>query len=184
MRFRTAVRATCVASLALVCTASTAAARAPQSSGGPAMRASVTVLARTQWVRPVPGPIVRRYIAPATPYGPGHRGIDFRTTASTNVVAAGGGRVLFAGSVAGDFHVTIRHPTSGWVVGYSNLASVAVRSGQLVRAGDVIGRAGGHLVHHDPTTVHVSLRIDGQYRDPATLLGVAGRPRVHLVPLG
>ena len=139
--------------------------------------------ARSHWVWPANGPIVRRFIAPTTRYGPGHRGIDIQVADRSPVGATGAGRVLFAGLVAGNLHVTVQHATSGWVTGYSNLATVVVRPGQRVRAGEIIGRSGGHLARHQRSSLHFSLRIAGEYRDPEILLGTRRRAWVHLVPL-
>ena len=158
----------------MLCIASVVTIAPPARAATPAVR----------WVRPVQGPIVRRFIAPVTIYGPGHRGVDIQSSDGVPVGAAASGRVLFAGLVAGHLHVTVRHPTSGWVTGYSNLASVAVRPGMQVRAGEMIGRIGGTLANHRRSTLHFSLRIAGQYRDPETLFGSGPRARVHLVPFG
>ncbi|HYU56545.1 MAG TPA: M23 family peptidase, partial [Actinomycetota bacterium] len=59
---------------------------------------------------PVRGPVIRPFEAPASPYGPGHRGIDIAATPDTVVGAAEGGVVAFAGVVAGARYVSIDHP--------------------------------------------------------------------------
>ena len=116
---------------------------------------------------PVDGPVVEPFHV-EHPFGPGNRGIDYAVAPCTPVRAAADGEVIFAGPVAGTLHVTIRH-ADGLRTSYSFLASVDVRAGQTVRAGDVVGRS-VEVVHfgvRDPT---------GTYLDPATLFS-AGRRR-------
>lgn len=123
----------------------------------------------TSWVKPVAGPILRPFIAPATPYGPGHRGVDFGVAVNTPVRAAGAGRVIFAGRVAGVLHIVVLHPASQWRTGYSFLDTARVRAGDWVAGGQVIGTAGSDRTHRATGSVHVSLRIDGGYVDPMAL---------------
>jgi murein DD-endopeptidase MepM/ murein hydrolase activator NlpD len=144
-----------------------------------AMPAAVPV-----WTRPVTGPVVRVFQAPRTPYGPGHRGVDFAASPGTAVVAAGAGRVVFAGWIGPSAHVVVRHPINGWRTGYSFLAALAVRSGDEVGAGTVVGIAGGLGDGHDGSVLHFSLRIGDEYVDPMILF----RPldlatAVHLAPM-
>jgi hypothetical protein len=122
---------------------------------------------------PVEGPVVDHFRPPATPYGPGNRGIDFRTEPGATVRAAADGEVVFAGQVGSSRHVVVLHP-DGLRTSYSYLASVDVRRGDEVRRGDAVGRAG-----HE---VHFGVRAGDRYLDPEPLL--AGRePEVHLVPV-
>lgn len=86
--------------------------------------------------------------------------------------AAAAGVVTFAGQVAAGRHVTVVH-ADGVRTSYSFLAGVAVRAGQAVQAGQVLGTAG--------TSFHFGARIGEAYVDPAVLLGVAGPAR--LVPV-
>ena len=46
---------------------------------------------------PVDAPVVDGFRPPTTPYGPGNRGLEYATVAGTEVRAAAGGRVTFAG---------------------------------------------------------------------------------------
>ncbi|MFZ4515225.1 MAG: murein hydrolase activator EnvC family protein [Acidimicrobiia bacterium] len=142
-------------------------------------------LAPGAWLRPVPGAIVRVFIAPSHPYGPGHRGVDFAVAPNEPVRAAGPGVVTFAGAVAGTLHVVVAHP-NGIRTGYSYLAEISVTPGERVSAGAVLGRAGPGVgtAEHGVDTVHFSLRVGEEYRDPMELfrpvdLGAI----VHLAPL-
>lgn len=123
------------------------------------------------FVVPVPGPVVDPWRAPAGRYGAGNRGIDFATTPGEVVRASGDGEVVFAGQVGGSLHVVVLHP-GGVRTSYSFLASIAVRRGDRVRQGDVVGTA--------ERSVHFGVRVGDDYVDPATLL--AGTVEVHLVP--
>lgn len=115
------------------------------------------------YVHPVDAPILDPFRAPASPYGPGNRGLEYDTAAGEAVGAAAPGVVTFAGPVAGALHVTVLHP-DGRLTSYSFLAEVAVRRGQVLERGEVVGTTAG--------PVHVSVREEGVYVDPAGLFGV------------
>src|SRR6185312_12906948 len=134
------------------------------------------------WLRPVDGAVVHPFEAPASVYGAGHRGADLAATPGTAVLAANDGVVSFAGSVAGTLHVTITH-AGGLRTSYSFLASVAVRRGQSVARGDVVGTAGGTGPDHDGTVLHLGLRVGDRYVDPMQLFHPSDLTKlVHLVP--
>ena len=134
------------------------------------------------WSRPVAGAVTRPFREPPGPYGAGHRGVDFVAASGTEVRASGDGTVSFAGDVAGSLHVVVTHD-GGLRTSYSFLSSVAVRAGQRVTRGQVLGQAGGSGDEHGPGVVHFGLRIGERYVDPMVLF----RPRdltalVRLVP--
>ena len=123
---------------------------------------------------PVDSEVVDPFRAPTSRYGPGNRGVDYATVPGTPVAAAAAGVVAFAGPVAGSLHVTVHH-ADGIRTTYAFLASVSVRRGQGVAAGDELGRAGASL--------HWSARAGDAYLDPLALLArdrASGRAR--LVP--
>jgi hypothetical protein len=123
---------------------------------------------------PVDEPVIDRFRPPATPYGPGNRGIDYSTAPGEEVRAAAGGEVVFAGRVGLSQHVVVLHP-DGLRTSYSFLAEVDVRRGDHVERGDVVGRAGHEL--------HFGVRAgDDRYLDPEALLA-GGPPEVHLVAI-
>src|SRR6476660_5488209 len=109
---------------------------------------------------PVGAPVHDPFRAPDTPYGPGHRGIEYDTTPGTPVAAVTEGTVIFAGEVAGVLWVSIRHP-DGVRTAYGPLAGVAVAVGAPVSTGDVVGTTAGRLL--------LTARLDGNYFDPALL---------------
>lgn len=119
---------------------------------------------------PVDAPIVDHFRAPACPWCPGNRGLEYRVAAGTAVRAAAAGTVTFAGVVAGTRYVVVAH-ADGLRATYGGLASSHLRTGDRVAAGAVVGRSGDRL--------HFGLRRDATYVDPEPLLGrVVGRPRL------
>ncbi|OAH51967.1 murein hydrolase activator EnvC family protein [Microbacterium oleivorans] len=129
------------------------------------------------WRLPAEGAsVVAAFEAPAHDYGAGHRGIDIGPVAGP-VVAPAAGVVAFAGTVVDRDVVTIDHG-GGWVTSVEPIApSVAV--GDAVEAGDPIGTVstGGHA---PAGTLHVGVRLDGEYVNPLLLLGRV--PRAILLP--
>ena len=134
------------------------------SMGAIATALAPAAAAQTVVLRPpVDAPIIDPFRAPETAYGQGNRGIEYDTTAGVGVDAAGPGLVVFAGPVAGRSWVTVLH-RGGLRTSYGPLSFVAVTAGDLVEVGDRIGSTAGPL--------HFTTRVDGDYVDPTTLLGV------------
>jgi murein DD-endopeptidase MepM/ murein hydrolase activator NlpD len=124
------------------------------------------------WMWPVSGPVIRGFDPPISPYGSGHRGVDIAAPFGTPVLSPAPGTVTFAGQVAGHLFITLDHG-GGLESTYSWLASIAVRKGDQVVTGDVIGSSGsGH-----PTDVianlHLGVRLHDVYVDPLDYLGPA-----------
>ena len=130
------------------------------------------------WTRPVDGRVVKPFVAPATRFGPGHRGVDFAARPGTPVRAAGPGIVVFAGTIAHKRYVVILH-RGNLRTSYSYLRTIKIRRGQRVREGQVIATTSG-------TSLHFGLRLGPDYEDPMTLFAT-GPPDlpavVHLVPV-
>lgn len=124
---------------------------------------------------PVDRAVVDPFRRPATPYGPGNRGLDYATERGETVTAAADGEVVFAGTVGTGRHVVVLHG-DGIRTSYSFLAGIDVRRGDTVRQGDPVGTAGG-------TGLHFGARAGDRYVDPALLLA-QGTTDVHLVPTG
>jgi len=122
--------------------------------------------------------VVRGFEPPATRYGPGHRGVDLAGGAGAAVLAAGGGVVGFAGSVAGRGVVTVVH--GGLRTTYEPVEAL-VTAGEVVLTGEPIGvlRPGGHcgLLR---TCLHWGLLRGQEYLDPLALL--SSRP-ARLLPV-
>ena len=135
---------------------------------------------------PLAGAVVRGFDARAGPYGPGHRGIDVAASVGEVVRAPAAGEVVFSGPVAGTTWISVR-VAPGVVVTIGPLLD-DVAPGGRVRASALVGRvAPGHAPGHAPgaagpaATLHLSVRVDGEYVDPLAYL--VDRPRPRLAPL-
>lgn len=131
------------------------------------------------WVWPIaPFHLDRPFVAPAHPYGPGHRGIDLRPVEpGVAVRAPADGVIAFSGQVAGRGVLTIDHG-DGLV---STLEPVVsdLAAGTRVTGGAPLGdiAEGGHSASG---TLHFGVRLHGEYINPMVLLG--GVPRAVLLP--
>jgi murein DD-endopeptidase MepM/ murein hydrolase activator NlpD len=122
--------------------------------------------------------VVTGFDPPASPYSAGHRGVDLAGDPGQRVRAAVGGRVTYAGSLAGRGVVVVAHGATRTT--YEPVtATVAV--GELVEAGAVLGRLESGRGHCAPAVcLHWGL-IEGEtYLDPLTLVGAGP---VRLLPL-
>lgn len=124
------------------------------------------------WVRPVDGRVVEPFRAPAHRYGPGHRGADLAAPVGTPVVAPASGVVAFSGTVAGRPLLTIDHG-DGFVTTLEPVLS-DVQVGTQVEPGMRIATVatGGHSA---AGTVHLGLRLHGEYVDPMRMYGASVR---------
>ena len=132
---------------------------------------------------PVEGAIIRFFEAPATPYSPGHRGIDIAVPFGTPIHAPAAGTVTFAGWIAGSMFMTLDHG-DGVRTSYSWLSGFAVAKGDSVHRGEVIAYTGHG--HPDVATphLHFSARVNGEYVDPLLLLeGLDLVTLIRLAPL-
>jgi murein DD-endopeptidase MepM/ murein hydrolase activator NlpD len=120
---------------------------------------------------PVEAPISDRFRLPQGHYGPGNRGLEYRTAPGQPVRSIGRGVVAFAGQVAGRLVVSVDHP-DGLRSSLVGLAAIRVRVGDHVAAGQAVGLAARVL--------HLGVRRDGRYLDPSTLFTERGPAR--LVP--
>jgi hypothetical protein len=133
-------------------------------------------------IPPVDGAVGERFVAPASPYGPGHRGIDYVAAEGVAVRAAADGTVIFAGLVAGAFAVTIAHE-GDLATTYSRLGEVYVSAGEYVDQGRWLGTV--RASHPDATGgLHFGVKLGGVYVDPASFLGPLDvGAAIHLVPV-
>lgn len=131
------------------------------------------------WTSPAGDPVVTRaFDPPASPYGPGHRGVDLAGAPGSVVHAAGDGVVVFAGMVAGRPVVSVDH-AGGLRTTYEPVAP-AVAAGQHVARGSPIGTLlAGHPGCPAAACLHWGLRRGDAYLDPLALLRP---PRVRLLP--
>ncbi|MGW8137243.1 murein hydrolase activator EnvC family protein [Sphingomonas zeae] len=98
------------------------------------------------------------------------RGITLSTVPYAPVVAPAGGEVRYAGAFRGYGGIVILNHGTGWTSLVTGLGGIAVKPGQHVAAGTVLGRAGRARNGVEPR-VTVELRRDGRPMDIAALLG-------------
>lgn len=134
------------------------------------------------WSWPLAGtPVVARpFVPPATPWGPGHRGVDLAAPPGATVLAAGPGVVSFAGYVAGVGVVTMVH-TGGLRTTYEPVAPL-VAVGAVLSLGEPIGTLESGHGDCGPARwcLHWGLLRRSVYLDPLTLIH---RGPVRLLPL-
>jgi len=157
------------------------AASAHAGPGLPPPDPAVRRTSSTPLLPPVDGAIGRRFTAPGSDWGPGHRGIDFSASPGTPVRAAAAGDVTFAGSVGDLNAVTIAHG-GNLETTYSSLDAVFVAEGDRVTAGSWVGAAGA--AHPGGVGgVHFGVKYLGRYVDPERYLGpVDFAGAIYLVP--
>ncbi|WP_341957317.1 M23 family metallopeptidase [Microbacterium sp. LWH13-1.2] len=140
---------------------------------------ATTVLAAAPWTWPVDGvrSVANPYRAPAHEYGAGHRGVDIVSAQSGAVRAPADGIVAFRGTVVDRPLLTIEH-SDGYVSTFEPVMST-LSPGDVVTAGDAIGTVGSGG-HTSPGTMHLGVRLDGDYINPMLLF--AEVPRAVLLP--
>ncbi len=120
--------------------------------------------------------VARGYEAPASEFGPGHRGIDLKATTGDRVLAIRDGIVDFVGQVALTPTVSLVHE-GGWRSSYQPVVS-PLHVGQSVTAGQTIGAVGEPTEHS--SCLHLGLKYQGLYLSPLAVLGSI--PRAVLLP--
>lgn len=122
--------------------------------------------------RPVPGPVTSPFgtrTHPTTGEESFHAGVDFGAACGSPVHAAGGGTVVSVGrSGAYGLQIAIRHHPD-IETSYGHLSDAAVRVGDDVDAGAIVGTAGSTGLSTG-CHVHFGVRAHGQQIDPFTLL--------------
>jgi murein DD-endopeptidase MepM/ murein hydrolase activator NlpD len=116
--------------------------------------------------------VLRAFRAPASRYGPGHRGVDVALGPGAAVRSAGAGVVRFAGSVAGRGVIVVAH-SDGIATEYEPVRPT-VRTGSAVRAGQVLGFLRGRHPGCSAGCLHWGARHGSGYFDPLTLLRPLG----------
>ena len=117
-------------------------------------------------MQPVPGRITSNYglrMHPILRYARMHRGLDFRASYGTPILAAADGRVSGAGWAGGyGRQVRLAH-ANGLATSYSHMSRIAVSRGATVRRGQVIGYVGSTGLSTGP---HLHYEM---YRNGATI---------------
>ncbi len=98
-----------------------------------------------------------------------HRGIDYAAPRGTPVYAAGDGRIVASGySKANGKYVFIKHGEQ-YTTKYLHLHKRAVRKGQRVKQGQIIGQVGSTGYATGPH-LHYEFLVSGVHRNPRTIL--------------
>lgn len=110
-------------------------------------------------------------------YGPGHPlGIDIAASTGQSIIAAGDGRVAFAGASDSYGHFVLLNHAGGYATLYGHFMRPAeVRTGDTVRRGQLLGYAGDTGVSYGPH-LHFEIHLYGRLIDPLGAL-----PKIPLV---
>ncbi|WP_374013146.1 M23 family metallopeptidase [Pseudoxanthomonas koreensis] len=132
---------------------------------------------------PSRAPVRRSYITSsfggrADPFGRGrqfHKGIDFHARVGDPVMSVADGVVSFAGNRSGYGHTIEVDHGNGYVTRYAHNSRLTVRSGDLVRAGQQVARAGSS---GRSTGAHVHFEVweNGRVVNPRKFLGNGQAP--------
>ncbi|OEJ94199.1 murein hydrolase activator EnvC family protein [Streptomyces thermolilacinus] len=165
------------------------AANAASAPSPPAPHSGLPVAGAVWPLGPPRAVVVRGWEPPVSAYGRGHRGVDLAAPPGTRVRAAAGGRVSFAGAVAGRgvLVVTLAAPPGAVPlrVTYEPVRA-AVEAGTVVASGQVVAVTAPDAASHCAgTCLHWGLRRGDTYLDPLSLLPrhLRLRPPSRLLPV-
>ncbi|MEO7494638.1 MAG: peptidoglycan DD-metalloendopeptidase family protein [Massilia sp.] len=136
---------------------------APAAASAPAASASLPDDEKLSWIWPAEGKIV-------VPFEEGkNKGIDIAGKVGQQVMAAGSGTVIYAGSGIRGYGnlVMVRH-SSSLLSAYGYNRSLLVKEGQNVSRGQVIAEMGDSDA--DSVKLHFEIRHQGKAVDPLRLL--------------
>ncbi|MCF8540874.1 MAG: M23 family metallopeptidase [Aurantimicrobium sp.] len=128
-----------------------------------------------QWPLERSRQVSRGFLAPATEFGAGHRGIDLPAVVGERLVAPTQVRVAFAGRVV-DRDVVTLDAGGGWLATFDGATST-FEVGSVLEAGAPVAVASStpHCA-----CVHLGLRYRGEYVNPLLTWGEV--PRAVLLP--
>jgi murein DD-endopeptidase MepM/ murein hydrolase activator NlpD len=99
-----------------------------------------------------------------------HNGIDIAAKVGEPILAAGGGRVIFAGWKSGGYGNTVEIDHGyGYVTRYAHASKVLVRTGQTVARGDLIAEVGATGLVTGPH-LHYEVEVNGRQVDPLNFI--------------
>ncbi len=138
--------------------AATAAASSAASTAAPASGDEE----RVDWMWPAEG-------KQTAAFDQGKKGIDISGKAGQTVVAAAGGKVMYAGSgIRGYGNLVIIKHTSNLLSAYAHNKSILVKEGQTVSKGQKIAEMGNS--DSDAVKLHFEIRQQGKPVDPSKFL--------------
>jgi murein DD-endopeptidase MepM/ murein hydrolase activator NlpD len=103
-----------------------------------------------------------------------HRGVDLRAAYGTEVPAASGGAVVFAGERGTYGNLVAVRDEHGVETRYAHLSAVLVKEGDVVTPGTAVGRVGSSGRSAAPH-LHFEVLVNGERVDPAQWAGRVGR---------
>ena len=104
---------------------------------------------------------------PILDYTRAHHGVDYHAPTGAPVISVAPGVVTMAGWTSGGGRtVRVRHP-NGYESEYLHLSAIAVRAGQRVDQGELVGKVGATGLATGPH-LHYGLRKNGVYANPVT----------------
>ena len=120
------------------------------------------------FLRPVEGPVISGYGPKAG--GLHNDGVNFKTIRGAPVRAAKAGQMVYAGHDIEGYGnlMLIRHP-DGFVTAYAHLDKILAQKGDVVKRGQVIGKAGA-TGHVNGPQLHFEIRRGRDAVDPAVYL--------------
>ena len=98
-----------------------------------------------------------------------HQGLDYRVPTGTPVAAMNDGTILLARFLYFEGNCVVIDHGQGLLTLYFHLSEIKVREGDSVKRGQEIGLSGGTGRATGPH-LHVAVRWQGTYLDPARLL--------------
>ena len=128
------------------------------------------------FVRPVPGESVSRFgtrsIFNGQPRSP-HNGGDFMSPAGTPIEAPNAGRIALARDLYFSGNTVVIDHGLGMFSTLAHMSEMNVREGDIVKAGQVVGRVGATGRVTGPH-LHWAVRVGGARVDPLSVLAVLG----------
>ena len=98
-----------------------------------------------------------------------HQGLDFRVPTGTPVAAMNSGTVLLARFLYFEGNCVVIDHGQGLLTLYFHLSEFKVKEGDQVKRGQIVGLSGGTGRATGPH-LHVAVRLQGIYLDPARLI--------------
>jgi murein DD-endopeptidase MepM/ murein hydrolase activator NlpD len=129
---------------------------------------------RASWSPPLIGSkLLNNYRQPETPYGKGHRGVDYSVRLGQAVFAPDDGRVHFVGEVVNRPLISLNH--GGNLLSAFEPVCSTLLVGQRVSRGALIGEVcegnETYQAHCQSRCLHFSARLNGEYLSPLWLTG-------------
>jgi murein DD-endopeptidase MepM/ murein hydrolase activator NlpD len=153
------------------------AAAAPSAPIPPARRSTDSVDAPTSVELPLDGGVTSAYgqrVDPFTGETRFHRGVDLRAAYGTEVPAASGGTVVYAGERGTYGTLVAVRDERGVETRYAHLSATLVKEGDVIAPGTPIGRVGSTGRSAAPH-LHFEVLVNGERVDPARMAGRVGR---------